>query len=93
VWTNALAGLMDSDLRHAVAHVTVPSLVLVGDRDRVTPMASAIAFADSLPNGRFEVLERAGHFPMMEVPEELNRLVDGFAREVLKAGGRKRRTA
>jgi hypothetical protein len=29
---------------------------------------------------------------MMEVPEELNRLVDGFAREVLKAG-RKRRTA
>jgi pimeloyl-ACP methyl ester carboxylesterase len=56
-------------------------------------MASAIAFADSLPNGRFEVLERAGHFPMMEVPDELNRLVDGFAREVLKAGGRKRRTA
>lgn len=93
VWTNALAGLMDSDLRHAVAHVTVPSLVLVGDRDRVTPMASAIAFADSLPNGRFEVLERAGHFPMMEVPDELNRLVDRFAREALKTGGRKRRTA
>ena len=93
VWTNALAGLMDSDLRHAVAHVRVPSLVLVGEHDRVTPMASAIAFADSLPDGRFEVLERAGHFPMMEVPEALNRLLDGFAREVLKTAGRKRRTA
>ena len=93
VWTNALAGLMDSDLRHAVKDVTAPSLVLVGEHDRVTPRASARAFADSLPNGRFEVLERAGHFPMMEVPEELNRHVDGFAREVLKAGGRKRRTA
>ena len=43
--------------------------------------------------GRFEVLERAGHIPMMEVPDEFNRLVDGFAREVLKANGRKRRSA
>jgi pimeloyl-ACP methyl ester carboxylesterase len=93
VWTNALAGLMDSDLRHAVTHVTVPSLVLVGEHDRVTPRASALALADSLPNGRLEVIERAGHFPMMEVPGEFNRLVDGFAREVLDAGGRKRRTA
>jgi pimeloyl-ACP methyl ester carboxylesterase len=93
VWTNALAGLMDSDLRHAVTHVTVPSLVLVGEHDRVTPRASALAFADSLPDGRFEVLERTGHFPMMEVPEEFNRIVDAFSREVLRAGGRRRRTA
>lgn len=93
VWTNALAGLMDSDLRHAVTDVTAPSLVLVGEHDRVTPRASALAFAESLPDGRFELLERAGHFPMMEAPEEFNRLVEGFAREVLKAGGRKRRTA
>jgi pimeloyl-ACP methyl ester carboxylesterase len=60
---------------------------------RVTPMASAIAFADSLPGGSFEVLGRAGHFPMMEVPEQFNRLLDGFAREVLRVAGRKRRTA
>ncbi|MGH2671939.1 MAG: alpha/beta fold hydrolase [Actinomycetota bacterium] len=92
VWTSALAGLMDSDLRHAVRDVTVPSLVLVGEQDRVTPRASALAFADSLPDGRFEVLERAGHFPMMEVPDGFNGLVEGFAREVLKAGSRKRRT-
>jgi pimeloyl-ACP methyl ester carboxylesterase len=93
VWTEALAGLMDSDLRHAATYVTAPSLVVVGEHDRVTPRASALAFADSLPDGRFEVLERAGHIPMMEVPDEFNRLVDGFAREVLKANGRKRRTA
>jgi hypothetical protein len=29
----------------------------------------------------------------MEVPDEFNRLVEGFAREVLKAGARRRRTA
>jgi pimeloyl-ACP methyl ester carboxylesterase len=92
VWTDGLASLMDVNLRHAVTHVTVPALVLVGEHDRVTPRSSAGALADSLPNGRLEVLPRAGHIPMMEVPEEFNARVDGFAREVIKAGGRKRKT-
>lgn len=58
VRTNGLAALMDVDLRHAVTHLTVPSLVLVGEHDRVTPRSSARALADSLPNGRLEVLPR-----------------------------------
>jgi pimeloyl-ACP methyl ester carboxylesterase len=49
VWMNALAGLMDSDLRHAVRDVTVPSLVLVGEHDRVTPKASALALRTRFP--------------------------------------------
>lgn len=92
VWTDGLAALMDVDLRHAVTHVTVPSLVLVGEHDRVTPRPSARALADSLPNGRLEVLPRAGHIPMMEVPDEFNARIDGFARSVLVKRVRKRRT-
>lgn len=92
VWTDGLSGLIETDLRHAVVHVTVPSLVLVGEHDRVTPRASAQALADALPDGRLEMLERAGHIPMMEVPDEFNARIDGFARRVLVKPVRKRRT-
>jgi pimeloyl-ACP methyl ester carboxylesterase len=88
VWTEALAGLMDLDLRHAVQHVRVPALVLVGEHDRVTPRASAIALAGELPDGRLEILEGAGHIPMMEAHEEFDRRLERFAQEVL--GGRTR---
>lgn len=88
VWTDALAGLMDMDLRHAIKHVGVPALVVVGEHDRVTPASSAVALAGELPDGRLEVLEGAGHIPMMEAHEEFNRRLDRFAAEVLRPRGR-----
>ena len=91
VWTDALAGLMDLDLRHAVEHVRVPALVLVGGHDRVTPPSSAVALAGAMPDARLEVLEDAGHIPMMEAPEEFNRRLERFARGVLGPPSRSRR--
>jgi len=95
VWTDGLAGLMDMDLRHALRHVRVPALVIVGEQDRVTPPSSAVALAGDLPDGRLEVLEGAGHIPMMEAHEEFNRRLSEFAEGVLGKPGKrpKRRTA
>jgi pimeloyl-ACP methyl ester carboxylesterase len=96
VWTDGLAGLMDMDLREAVAHVNVPALVVAGEHDRMTPPSSAVALAGDLPAGRFELLPRAGHIPMLEVPEPFNEIVDRFARPLLapaKRPTRKRRSA
>jgi pimeloyl-ACP methyl ester carboxylesterase len=93
VWTDALAGLMDLDLRHAAQHVRVPALVLVGEHDRVTPPASAVALAGDLPQGRLELLEGAGHIAMMEAHEEFNRRLERFADGVLGGRGRRRRSA
>ncbi len=89
VWTDGLAGLMDMDLRHAVRHVRVPALVVVGEHDRVTPPAAAVELAGELPDGRLEMIAGAGHVPMMERHEEFNRALGAFAEEVL--GLRRRR--
>jgi pimeloyl-ACP methyl ester carboxylesterase len=91
VWTDGLAGLMDLDLRHALEHVPVPSLVIVGGHDRVTPPSSAVALAGALPDGRLEVIEDAGHFAMMEAHEEFNRRIERFAREVFTPPSRRRK--
>jgi 3-oxoadipate enol-lactonase len=93
VWTSGLPELMEMDLRHAVPRVTVPALVVVGEHDRVTPPASAVELAGSLPDGRLVVLADAGHVAMLEVPHELNREIRSFVKEVFPAARPRRRAA
>jgi len=83
VWTDALPELMEMDLRHAVPRVRVPAVVLVGEHDRVTPPAGAVALAGALPEGRLVVIPDAGHIPMLEAPEVVGSELSGFARGVL----------
>jgi len=87
VWTDGLAGLMDLDLRHAVRHVRVPALVVVGEHDRVTPPSSAVGLAGELPDGRLEVIGGAGHIPMMEAHDEFNGRLARFADAAFGVGG------
>lgn len=93
VWTDGLAGLMEMDLRHAIEHIGVPALVIVGEQDRMTPPSSSVALAGELPRGRLEIVEGAGHFPMMERHEDFNRRLADFAAEVLTTRRRKRKSA
>jgi pimeloyl-ACP methyl ester carboxylesterase len=79
VWTDGLSEVMEMDLRHAVPRLKVPTLVVVGEHDRVTPPAAAVALTGGLPEGRLVVLEGAGHMAMLERPVELDREIRAFA--------------
>jgi pimeloyl-ACP methyl ester carboxylesterase len=92
VWTDGLAELMEMDMRHALPRLRVPTLVVVGEHDRVTPPAAAIELAGALPQARLVVIEGAGHMPMLERPLELNREIRAFALPLL-APSRARRPA
>lgn len=71
--------MSDMDLWDAVAGLTVPTLVVAGDRDRLTPPAHAQRIAASLPfaAGLIE-LERTGHLSPLERPEEVARAIHGL---------------
>ncbi len=84
---------MDLDVRHTLRHVRVPALVVVGEHDRMTPPSSSVALAGELPDGRLEIVERAGHFPMLEEYEEFNRRLEAFADRVMPRRRSKRRSA
>jgi len=86
LWTDGLAGLLETDLRHVLPRIRMPALVVVGEHDRVTPPSSAVELAAALPDGRFVVLDGAGHIAMMERPVELDREIRAFARAVLAGG-------
>lgn len=83
VWTDGLAELMDVDLRYALGHVAVPTLVAVGDHDRVTPPAAAMVLVGELPDARLEIVEGAGHLPMLERPSAMNDMLARFASDAL----------
>lgn len=72
---NALASL---DLRPALAGVTVPVLVLVGELDEATPPPMSRELAAGLPNARLEVLEGCAHVPQLQEPEQFMKAIAAF---------------
>lgn len=51
--------------------IDVPALVVWGSDDRLISVNAGRRAADRFPRGEFVVLERTGHIPMEERPEEL----------------------
>ncbi|WCT74409.1 alpha/beta fold hydrolase [Sphingomonas naphthae] len=58
------------DSRPHLRAIRVPTLVAVGDGDRVTPPADAEEMAASIPNARLHIFRDCGHMPAVELPEE-----------------------
>jgi len=74
----AIASLNDSDSRSRLGEIGMPTLVVVGEKDTITPPEESVMLADGIPGSRLEIIEGAGHFPMLEKPETFNRLLAGF---------------
>lgn len=75
----ALAGMRDRDDRTALlADITVPVLVIAGERDRLTLPEEAEAMASTIPGARFALIGDAGHMPPIEAPEAFNEALVGF---------------
>jgi len=58
------------------------ALVLCGTDDKVTPPALSRELANLIPRASLKLIEGAGHIANLEKPDEFNRLVDEFIREV-----------
>jgi pimeloyl-ACP methyl ester carboxylesterase len=64
--------MSEMDLWHSVARLTVPTLVLTGAQDRLTPPAAARRIAESVPQLQALVeLPETGHMSPLERPAEL----------------------
>ncbi len=72
------------DIAPAIDAVHVPTLVAVGDRDRICLPDDARALADRIPEARFHELRHCGHLAPMERPGEVTMLL----REWLQSGVR-----
>jgi pimeloyl-ACP methyl ester carboxylesterase len=55
----------------AAAKVAVPTTLILGERDMMTPSKAGKALAAAIPNARTIILSGAGHMMMNERPDEL----------------------
>jgi 3-oxoadipate enol-lactonase len=71
-----------ADQRERAGAVRVPTLVLCGDQDHVTPPALSRELTKLIPGAHCEPVPGAGHLGNIERPEEFNTLVGAFVRGV-----------
>ena len=77
----ALKALRDRpDATPGLGQIVVPTLVLVGRDDALTPPAQAEALAAAVPGAKLAVLDGAGHLANLERPDAFTDAVRAFLR-------------
>lgn len=59
-----------------------PTLLIWGNNDIVTPPFVAREFQRLIPNSELHFIDKCGHAPMMEVPEEFNVILHKFLKKL-----------
>jgi pimeloyl-ACP methyl ester carboxylesterase len=76
---NALHGLaLRADSRETLPTIAVPTLVLVGSEDVLTPPSEAATMAAAIPRARLDVIPGAGHLANLEDPVAANNALRAF---------------
>jgi len=55
-----------------------PTCLIWGNNDTITPPFVGREFNRLIPNSELHFVDKCGHAPMMEVPDEFNRILEGF---------------
>ncbi len=76
-WT-AEAVFTRDNLLSRLPEITVPTLVIVGEKDGVTSPERAQELVNGLPNARLLTVENAGHFTPVEAPAAVNKALRDF---------------
>jgi pimeloyl-ACP methyl ester carboxylesterase len=80
--------LLSLDLTAGLPSIDIPTLVLVGTADALTPPRDSRRIADLVPGARLVELSGAGHMLMYERTDEVDTLIMEFARECQAGAGR-----
>ncbi|NPA79525.1 MAG: alpha/beta hydrolase [Thermotogae bacterium] len=70
-----------------LSKIEIPTLIVVGEDDTARSYEEAKAMHEAIPNSRLVVIPKAGHSAPLENPEEFNRHLREFVREVFGEGG------
>ena len=77
-----IIALAKSAIRHnlgdELGQIKVPTLLIWGKNDKVTPPFVAEDFHKLIPNSELAFIDQCGHAPMMEVPAAFNVILEKF---------------
>jgi pimeloyl-ACP methyl ester carboxylesterase len=70
------------DITNDVEKIAIPTLVVCGDDDKMTPPDMSRLIADKIPGAKLALIEGAGHYVMREKPAEFNQVLADFVRQL-----------
>lgn len=71
-----------NNLSEQLNQVKQPTLLVWGNNDTITPPFVAREFNRLIPNSELYFVDKCGHAPMMEVPEEFNLILHKFLKKL-----------
>jgi pimeloyl-ACP methyl ester carboxylesterase len=71
-----------NNLGEEVSQIKQPTLLIWGNNDSITPPFVGEEFRKLIPNSELHFVDKCGHAPMMERPEEFNTILHKFLRKL-----------
>jgi 2-hydroxy-6-oxonona-2,4-dienedioate hydrolase len=71
-----------NNLGEELSQIKLPTLLVWGNNDIITPPFVAQEFHKLIPNSELYFVDKCGHAPMMEVPEEFNAILHKFLKKL-----------
>lgn len=66
------------DVRNRLGEISVPTLVISGSDDKMTPNRFGQALAHQIANAQFKTIPQSGHLMALEYPLEVTRVMENF---------------
>ena len=67
-----------NNLGEELSQIKQPTCLIWGNNDTITPPFVGKEFNRLIPNSELHFIDKCGHAPMMEVPDEFNNILDVF---------------
>jgi pimeloyl-ACP methyl ester carboxylesterase len=71
-----------NNLGEELNQIKQPTLLVWGNNDNITPPFVAREFNKLIPNSELHFIDKCGHAPMMEVPDEFNIILHKFLKKL-----------
>lgn len=71
-----------NNLGEELNNIIQPTCLIWGNNDTITPPFVGKEFNRLIPNSELHFIDKCGHAPMMEVPDEFNKVLEGFLAKI-----------
>lgn len=72
----------DVNLSAVAKNISMPTLILWGEKDRMTHVDDASLFHETIKGSKLVIMKEVGHVPILEEPEQTADEVDTFIRQI-----------
>jgi pimeloyl-ACP methyl ester carboxylesterase len=77
-----LAMLGRTDTTENLSKINLPTLVICGSEDKLSPPEVMKFMSDKIPGAKFVLLQKAGHMTPIEQPEKINKTIKEFLKDI-----------